>query len=78
MWLLLTLAVAYALSLYRVDLFFPALLLMIGGRYLTFQTLYDIRTYWIGGGGLAAADAASWSPGSVSAAHRLDPVTLAL
>jgi hypothetical protein len=57
-WLLLTLAVAYALSLYRVDLFFPALLLMVGGRYLTFQTLYGIRAYWLGGGVLAAAGVA--------------------
>jgi len=57
-WLLLTLAVAYALSLYRVDWFFPALLLMIGGRYLTFQTLYGIRAYWLGGVVLAAAGVA--------------------
>jgi len=57
-WLLLTLAVAYALSLYRVDWFFPALLLMIGGRYLTFQTLYGIRTYWLGGVVLAATGVA--------------------
>jgi hypothetical protein len=57
-WLLLTLAVAYALSLYRIDLFFPVLLLMIGGRYLTFQTLYGIRAYWLGGAVLAATGVA--------------------
>lgn len=57
-WLLLTLALAYALSLYRVEWFFPAMLLMIGGRYLTFQTLYGIRVYWLGGLALAATGVA--------------------
>jgi F0F1-type ATP synthase assembly protein I len=54
-WFLLTLALAYVISVYRVEWFFPAMLLMIGGRYLTFQTLYGLRAYWIGGAVLAAA-----------------------
>jgi len=29
--------------------------LIIGGRYLTFTTLYGIKTYWILGGMLGAA-----------------------
>jgi hypothetical protein len=57
-WLLLTLALAYGLSVYRVEWFFPALLLVIGGRYLTFQTLYGMRAYWAGGGALAATGVA--------------------
>lgn len=57
-WLLLALALAYGLSVYRVEWFFPALLLLIGGRYLTFQTLYGMRAYWAGGTALAATGAA--------------------
>jgi hypothetical protein len=57
-WLLLALALAYGLSVYRVEWFFPALLLLIGGRYLTFQTLYGMCAYWVGGVALAAAGVA--------------------
>jgi len=53
-WLLLMLALAYVISVYRVEWFFPAMLLVIGGRYLTFQTLYGVRAYWAGGVALAA------------------------
>lgn len=52
--LLLGILLALALAQFRLDLFFPAMLLVIGGRYLTFQTLYGLRTYWICGGVLAA------------------------
>lgn len=52
--LLLGIALAFALSRWRLELFFPAMLLVIGGRYLTFQTLYGSRTYWLCGGALAA------------------------
>ena len=57
-WLLLTLALAYGIAAYRVVWFFPAMLLVIGGRYLTFQTLYGIRVYWAGGAALTAAGVA--------------------
>jgi hypothetical protein len=53
--LMLGLAIAFALSFSRADLFFPAMLLVIGGRYLVFQTLYGLRTYWLTGALLAAA-----------------------
>lgn len=53
--LMLGLAIAFALSFSRADLFFPATLLVIGGRYLVFQTLYGLRTYWLTGALLAAA-----------------------
>jgi hypothetical protein len=44
--LLLCLPLAYVVSAYRLDWFFPAMLLIIGGRYLTFSTLYGLRIYW--------------------------------
>src|SRR5262245_12373954 len=44
--LLLCLPVAYAAFLYRAAWFFPAMLLIIAGRYFTFQTLYATRLYW--------------------------------
>lgn len=50
--LIVGLVVAYAVSTLRVEWFFPTALLIIGGRYLTFQTLYGVRTYWACGGAL--------------------------
>lgn len=41
-WLLLSLPLAYGISVYQVEWFFPAMLLVIGGRYLTFATLYSM------------------------------------
>jgi hypothetical protein len=52
-WMLLGIPVAYAASLFRVEWFFPAMLLTIGGRYLTFATLYGMRIYWACGATLA-------------------------
>jgi hypothetical protein len=49
------LPLAYVVSLYRVEWFFPAMLLVIGGRYLTFSTLYGLRLYWLFGAALALA-----------------------
>ena len=54
-WMLLSIVLALGLSLHRVDWFFPAMLLVIGGRYLTFKTLYGMKLYWVFGGTLAAA-----------------------
>lgn len=39
----------------RPEWFFPAMLLIIGGRYLCFHTLYGRRTYLLLGAGLALA-----------------------
>jgi len=55
MWLLAGIAVAYAMHVLRLEWFFPAMLLAIGGRYLTFQTLYGLRIYWLCGGLLCSA-----------------------
>ena len=48
-WLLAGCAIAYGMHVLRIEWFFPAMLLVIGGRYLTFQTLYGLRTYWVCG-----------------------------
>ena len=54
-WLVLSMPLAYVVSWYRVDLFFPAMLLVIGGRYATFATMFGTRVFWICGGALVAA-----------------------
>lgn len=54
-WMLLGFALAFSLSQWRSELFFPAMLLTIGGRYLTFATVYGMRIYWACGVILAAA-----------------------
>jgi hypothetical protein len=53
-WLILSLPLAYVVSLYRTEWFFPAMLLVIGGRYLTFSTMYGLRVYLACGVALAA------------------------
>lgn len=54
-WLIFSLPLAYVVSLYRIDLFFPAMLLIIGGRYLTFASLFGLKIYWLCGLALAIA-----------------------
>lgn len=54
-WLLAGCAVAYGMHVLRIEWFFPAMLLVIGGRYFTFQTLYGLRVYWVCGAVLCAA-----------------------
>jgi hypothetical protein len=51
--MLLCLPLAYAVSVHRIEWFFPAMLLVIGGRYLTFATLYGWRIFRVLGGALA-------------------------
>lgn len=54
-WMILMLALAYGVALWRIELFFPAMLLVIGGRYLTFATLFGTKLFWICGAVLAMA-----------------------
>ena len=54
-WMIMCLVLAYGVSLLRIEWFFPAVLLIIGGRYMTFATLYGMRFYWALGVVLAAA-----------------------
>ncbi len=54
-WLLAGCAIAYGMHVLRIEWFFPAMLMVIGGRYLTFQTLYGLRAYWALGAVLCIA-----------------------
>jgi hypothetical protein len=54
-WLIFSLPVAYAVSIANIQWFFPAMLLIIGGRFFTFHSVYGLRTYWVCGGVLALA-----------------------
>jgi hypothetical protein len=46
-WMLLSIPIAIALATYNQQYFFPAMLLIIAGRYLTFTTLYGRKTFYI-------------------------------
>lgn len=50
--MLMCLPLAYGLSLYRIEWFFPAVMMIIGGRYLVFATVYGSRVYWLLGAAL--------------------------
>lgn len=54
--MMMTIPIAYGLSLQRPEWFFQGMGLLIGGRYLTFRTLYGNKLFWILGGllGLSA------------------------
>lgn len=54
-WLIFCLPIAYAVSTFEIAWFFPAMLMVIGGRYLTFGVLFGLRTYWVLGAVLALA-----------------------
>jgi hypothetical protein len=47
--------IAFAVFQIRSNWFFPILLLIIGGRYLLFSTIYGMRIYWLFGMSLALA-----------------------
>ncbi|GAB4049464.1 hypothetical protein GCM10028810_39920 [Spirosoma litoris] len=48
--MLMTIPLAYGLSLLRSEWFFQGMLFIIGGRYLTFHTLYGNKLFWVLGG----------------------------
>ena len=52
--MLMCLPLAYGLALYRIEWFFPAVLMVIGGRYITFATVYGTKVYWLLGAALGA------------------------
>lgn len=39
--------IAFSVAKLRVDWFYPIMLMIIGVRYLVFQTLYGIKLYWL-------------------------------
>ena len=53
--MIMCLPIAYGLSLQNTQWFFQAMLLIIGGRYLTFSTIYGTKIYWILGAILGVA-----------------------
>jgi hypothetical protein len=54
-WMLVVLPLALYLAFEWAQYFFIAMLLIIGGRYLTFATLYGTRLFWALGATLAAS-----------------------
>jgi hypothetical protein len=46
MWMIMCLPLAFGVSLQQAEWFFQAMLLIIGGRYLTFATIYGNKIYW--------------------------------
>lgn len=54
-WMLLSIPIAIGVAFYKMEWFFPAMLFVIGGRYLTFSTLYGNRLYWVLGIALAVS-----------------------
>lgn len=61
-WMIMCIPLAYGLSLTKVEWFFQGMLMIIGGRYLTFASIYGTRLYWLLGGllGLVAYGAFRW------------------
>lgn len=53
--MLFGITLALAVATFHPAWFFPAMLLVIGGRYLVFATIYGLRRYWALGGALACA-----------------------
>ncbi len=49
------LLIAFYVAQFKMELFFPIMLLTIGARYFAFQTLYGHRDYWLLGALLMAA-----------------------
>lgn len=49
-WMIMCIPLAYGASLVRAEWFFLGMMLIIGGRYLTFASIYGTRIYWILGG----------------------------
>lgn len=54
-WMIMMIAVALLLTFQQIEWFFQAMLMIIGGRYLTFQTLYGMKIYWVFGAVLGIA-----------------------
>lgn len=46
-WMIMCIPIAYGLGLERAEWFFISMLLIVGGRYLTFSTLYGKKIFWL-------------------------------
>jgi hypothetical protein len=45
-WLILCLPLAFVVSQFKMEWFFPAMLSVISGRYTVFATMFGSRSYW--------------------------------
>lgn len=54
-WMVISIPIAVGAAFHQAEWFFPAMLLVIGGRYFSFATLYGLRIYWAFGATLALA-----------------------
>ena len=66
--MILALPLAYAVAQFRPAWFFPAMMLVIGGRFFVFATIYGLRLYWACGALLAIAGYAAVVVGLAPAA----------
>lgn len=62
-WMLMCLPLAYGLAHFRIEWFYPAVLMIIGGRYLTFASIFGTRLYWLLGGLLGLGGFLGYSRG---------------
>ena len=69
-WMIMCIPLAYGLAQMKVEWFFQGMLLIIGGRYLTFASIYGTRLYWVLGAllGLAAYGLFSFGLGAFTSA----------
>ncbi|GGD53551.1 hypothetical protein GCM10011361_20320 [Muriicola marianensis] len=51
-WMIMCIPLAYGLSLIKSEWFFQGMLMIIGGRYLTFASIFGMRFYWVFGAAL--------------------------
>lgn len=58
-WMLLCFPLAFVAQMQMIEWFFPAVLLIIGGRYLTFAVMYGMKLYWMLGFVLAGVGMAT-------------------
>lgn len=54
-WMIMCIPLAYGLSLNKAEWFFQGMLMIIGGRYLSFASIFGMRIYWVLGAILALA-----------------------
>ena len=69
-WLIVGCVLSFGLYTANPAWFFPAMLLVIGSRYLAFEALFGHRIYWACGAALIAA-------GYLGVSAKLDPATVA-
>jgi hypothetical protein len=69
-WMIMCIPLAYGLAQLKVEWFFQGMLMIIGGRYLTFASIYGTRLYWVLGAllGLAAYGLFSFNLGAFTSA----------